>query len=45
MIDSLFYIIDSKSLDVSLEGNANLVVAWLYRSLLTFAQAPSLHST
>ena len=30
IIDSQFYIIDSLSLDVSLEWNANLVVAWLY---------------
>ena len=29
-IDSQFYIIDSLSLDFSLEWNANLVVAWLY---------------
>ena len=29
IIDSQFYIIESKSLDVSFEGNANLVVAWL----------------
>ena len=29
IIDSQFYIIDSLSLDVSLEGNANLVVARL----------------
>ena len=29
IIDSQFYIIDSLSLDVSLEWNANLVVAWL----------------
>ena len=29
IIDSHFYIIDSLSLDVSLEWNANLVVAWL----------------
>ena len=28
MIDSKFCIIDSLSLDVSLEWNANLVVAW-----------------
>ena len=28
-IDSQFYIIDSLSLDVSFEWNANLVVAWL----------------
>ena len=28
-IDSQFYIIDSSSLDVSLEWNATLVVAWL----------------
>ena len=27
--NSQFYIIDSQSLDVSLEWNANLVVAWL----------------
>ena len=27
--NSQFYIIDSLSLDVSLEWNANLVVAWL----------------
>ena len=30
IIDSQFYIIDSLSLDVSFEWNANLVVAWLY---------------
>ena len=30
IIDSQFNIIDSCSLDVSLEQNANLVVAWLY---------------
>ena len=30
IIDSQFYIIDSLSLDASLEWNANLVVAWLY---------------
>ena len=30
IIDSQFYIIDSLSLDISLEWNANLVVAWLY---------------
>ena len=30
MIDSQFYIIDSLSLHVLLEWNANLVVAWLY---------------
>ena len=30
IIDSQFDIIDSLSLDVSLEWNANLVVAWLY---------------
>ena len=30
IIDSQFYIIDSLSLDVSLEWNAKLVVAWLY---------------
>ena len=29
IIDSQLYIIDSLSLDVSLEFNANLVVAWL----------------
>ena len=29
IIDSQFYIIDSLSLDVSLEWNTNLVVAWL----------------
>ena len=29
IIDSQFYIIDSLTLDVSLEWNANLVVAWL----------------
>ena len=29
IIDNQFYIIDSLSLDVSLERNANLVVAWL----------------
>ena len=29
IIDSQLYIIDSLSLDVSLEWNANLVVAWL----------------
>ena len=29
IIDSKFYIIDSFSLNVSLERNANLVVAWL----------------
>ena len=29
IIDSQFYIIGSLSLDVSLELNANLVVAWL----------------
>ena len=28
--NSQFYIIDSLSLDVSFEWNANLVVAWLY---------------
>ena len=33
IIDSQFYIIDSLSLDVSLEWNANLVVAWLYKHL------------
>ena len=32
IIDSQFYIIDSLSLDVSLEWNANLVVAWLQLS-------------
>ena len=30
IIDSQFYIIDILSLDVSLEWNANFVVAWLY---------------
>ena len=30
IIDSQLYIIDSLSLDVSSEWNANLVVAWLY---------------
>ena len=30
IIDSQFYIIDSLSLDVSLEWNDNLVVVWLY---------------
>ena len=30
IIDSQFYIIDSLSLDVSLEWNANFAVAWLY---------------
>ena len=30
IIDSQFYIINTLSLDVSLEGNANLVVSWLY---------------
>ena len=30
VIDSKLYIIDSLSLDVSLEWNAYLVVAWLY---------------
>ena len=34
IIDSQFYIIDSLSLDVSLEWNANLVVAWLQRQLV-----------
>ena len=29
IIDSQFYIIDSLALDISLESNANLVVAWL----------------
>ena len=29
IIDSQFYIIDSLSLDVSLELNANLLAAWL----------------
>ena len=29
IIDSQFYIIDSLSLDVSLEWNAYIVVAWL----------------
>ena len=29
IVGSQFYIIDSLSLDVSLEWNANLVVAWL----------------
>ena len=29
IINNQFYIIDSLSLDVSLEYNANLVVAWL----------------
>ena len=29
IIDSQFYIIDSLSVDVSLELNANLVIAWL----------------
>ena len=29
IIDNQFYIIDSLSLDVLLEWNANLVVAWL----------------
>ena len=29
IIDSQFYIIDSKSLEVSLEWNAKLVIAWL----------------
>ena len=29
IIDSQFYIVDSLSLDVSLESNADLVVAWL----------------
>ena len=36
MIDSQIYIIDSLSLDVLLELNANLVVAWLYHPLKTF---------
>ena len=30
IIDKQFYIINTLSLDVSLEGNANLVVSWLY---------------
>ena len=30
IIDSQFYIFDSLSLDVSLEWNANLVIAWLW---------------
>ena len=30
IIDSQIYIIDSVSLEVSLECNANLVVAWLH---------------
>ena len=30
IIDRQFYIIDSKSLDVTLERNDQLVVAWLY---------------
>ena len=30
IIDSQFYIIDSLSLDISFEGNANLVIVWLY---------------
>ena len=30
VIDSQFHIIDSCSLDVSLEWNAKLLVAWLY---------------
>ena len=34
IIDSQFYIIDSLSLDVSLEWNANLVVAWLYLGIM-----------
>ena len=34
IIDHQFYIIDSLSLDVSLEWNAKLVVAWLYFTLL-----------
>ena len=34
IIDSQFYIIGSLSLDVSLECNANLVVAWLLRQLV-----------
>ena len=33
IIDSQLYIIDSLSLDVALEENANLVVAWLYDAL------------
>ena len=36
IIDSQFYIIDSLSLDVSLEWNANLVVAWLYTIFWSF---------
>ena len=31
IIDSQIYIIDSLSLDISLEWNANFVVAWLYK--------------
>ena len=34
IIDSQFYIIDSLSLDVSLELNANLVVAWMFVCLI-----------
>ena len=34
IIDSQFYIIDSLSLDVSLERYAILVVAWLYANLV-----------
>ena len=30
ILDCLFYAFDSLSLDVSLELNANLVVAWMY---------------
>ena len=42
IIDSLFYIIDSLSLDVSLEWNANLVVTTLtlYRPLAGYGLPP-----
>ena len=39
IIYSQFYFIDSLSLDVSLEWNANLVVAWLKFCLICFLSA------
>ena len=35
IIDCQFYSIDSLSFDVSLECNANLVVAWLFKYALS----------
>ena len=42
IINSQFYITDSLSFDVSLESNANLVVAWLYQKSLRFGNLASI---